>query len=128
MLCDMACPPADGSFCPLADESVDGLLSPSAANVCLYNKAKIKIFLPPSVSRNSVNIHLHEISSRLRFDCARRTPESPSLIDTVRIELQHLVVELLGGCCALHQPVEVSDILPGLFDNLWAVVIGRSLM
>jgi hypothetical protein len=29
---------------------------------------------------------------------ARRIPERPPQIDPIRIELQHLVVELLGGC------------------------------
>ncbi|MDW0122245.1 MAG: hypothetical protein QOK81_06465 [Nitrososphaeraceae archaeon] len=35
---------------------------------------------------------------KLRFDRARRTPERPPRIDPIRIELQHLVVELLRGC------------------------------
>jgi hypothetical protein len=35
---------------------------------------------------------------KLRFDRARRIPERLPRIDPIRIELQHLVVELLGGC------------------------------
>src|ERR1700722_5190161 len=49
--------------------------------------------------------------------CPRRSPERPARIDSVRIERQHLVVERLSRCRLLHQPVEIADVLSGLFDD-----------
>src|SRR3989441_13020461 len=63
----------------------------------------------------------------LRFDRARRTPERAG-IDAIRIELQHLVVELSRGRRRPGYAVEITDVLPGLFNDLGAVVVPRSLM
>src|SRR2546422_3327419 len=63
----------------------------------------------------------------LRFDRARRSPER-ARIDAIRIELQHLVVELSRGRRRPGYAVEITDVLPGLFNDLGAVVVPRSLM
>src|SRR3989442_9925224 len=62
----------------------------------------------------------------LRFDRARRSPER-ARIDPIRMELQHLVVEISRGR-RLGNAVEIADVLPGLFNDLGAVVVPRSLM
>src|SRR5256885_14941797 len=64
----------------------------------------------------------------LRFDRARRIPEREPRIDPIRIALQHLVVERSRGRRRLGYAVEIADVLPGLFNDLGAVVVPRSLM
>ena len=44
------------------------------------------------------------------------------------IEREHLVVELARRRRRLGEPVEVADILAGLFDDPGAIVVARSLM
>src|SRR3989442_15139365 len=63
----------------------------------------------------------------LRFDRARRTPER-ARIDAIRVELQHLVVQLSRGRRRPGYAVEIADVLPGLFNDLGAVVVPRPLM
>ena len=63
-----------------------------------------------------------------RFDAARRKPERSPRIDPIRIELQHLVVESSRGCRCRGYAVEIADVLPGLFNDLGAVVVPRSLV
>jgi hypothetical protein len=62
------------------------------------------------------------------LDCACRTPERPPGIDPVRIELQHLIVQLLRGCCRSRKAVEIPDVPPGLFDDPGIVVVFGSLV
>src|SRR2546425_3087895 len=64
----------------------------------------------------------------LRFDRARPIPEREPRIDPIRIALQHLVVERSRGRRRLGYAVEIADVLPGLFNDLGAVVAPRSLM
>src|SRR6266446_8508112 len=64
----------------------------------------------------------------LRFGRARRIPEREPRIDPLRIALQHLVVERSRGRRRLGYAVEIADVLPGLFNDLGAVVVPRSLM
>jgi hypothetical protein len=58
---------------------------------------------------------------------ARRKPERP-WIDTIRIQLQHLVVELSHGRRRLGQAVEIADVLPGLFNDPGTIVVSRPLV
>src|SRR2546426_10543440 len=62
----------------------------------------------------------------LRFDRARRSPER-ARIDPIRMELQHLVVEISRGR-RLGNAIEIADVLPGLLNDLGAVIVPRSLM
>src|SRR6266478_2008170 len=64
---------------------------------------------------------------RSALDRACRGPE-PARIDPMRIEREHLVVELSRRRRCLGEPVEIADVLPGLFDDPGAVVVARSLM
>ena len=64
----------------------------------------------------------------LLFDCSRRTPKCPSRIDPIRIELQHLLVELLCGRRHYGHSVEIAYVLAGLLDDTGIVLIIRSLM
>ena len=64
----------------------------------------------------------------LRFDRAHRKPERSSRIDPIRVELQHLVVESSRGRRCPGYAVEIADVLPGLFNDLGAVVVPRSLV
>jgi hypothetical protein len=57
----------------------------------------------------------------------RRKPEG-QWIDPLRIEFQHLVVELARGRRRPGQAVEIADLLPGLFNDLGAVVFPGPLM
>src|SRR3989442_5249331 len=68
-----------------------------------------------------------QIVKRLAFDGAGRPPER-ARIGTIRVELQHLVVELSRGRARLGYAVEVADVLPGLFDDSGAVVLLGFLM
>src|SRR2546425_6188982 len=63
----------------------------------------------------------------LRFDRARRTPERAG-IDAIRIELQHLVVELPRGRRRSGYAVEIANVLSGLFNDLGPIVAPRPLM
>src|SRR2546426_219755 len=63
----------------------------------------------------------------LRFDRARRSPER-ARIDPIRMELQHLVVENSCGRRRLGNAIEIADVLPGLLNDLGAVIVHRSLM
>src|SRR2546425_10068976 len=63
----------------------------------------------------------------LRFDRARRTPERAG-IDAIRIELQHLVVELPRGRRRPGYAVEIANVLSGLFNDLGPIVAPRPLM
>ncbi len=67
------------------------------------------------------------LSDVLRFDRARRIPEREPRIDPLRIEFQHLVVELSRGRRRPGYAVEIADVLPGLCNELGAVVVPRSL-
>ena len=60
---------------------------------------------------------------RVRILFVGEAPERPARINAVRIELQHLVVELLSGCRRFRQPVEIVDVLPGLFDDAGIVLV-----
>ena len=44
------------------------------------------------------------------------------------MEFQHLIVELWRGLRRPGQAVKIADVLPGLFNDLGAVVVPRSLM
>src|SRR2546425_9584927 len=68
-----------------------------------------------------------QIVKRLAFDGAGRSPER-ARIGPIRVELQHLVVELSRGRARLGYAVEVADVLPGLFDDSGAVVLLGFLM
>ena len=63
----------------------------------------------------------------LRFDRTRRIPER-ARIDPIRMELQHLVVELSRGRRRPGYAVEIADVLPGLFNDLGAVVVFSPLV
>ena len=47
---------------------------------------------------------------------------------TVRVELEHPLVELLSRCGGFHYAVEIPDVLPGLFDDPGIVVVFRPLV
>ena len=64
---------------------------------------------------------------RSSCDRARRTPQR-ARIGSIRIELQHLVVELSRGRRHLGHAVEIADLLPGLVDDSGAVVVLRFLV
>src|SRR5689334_16394369 len=66
--------------------------------------------------------------SSLWLSRTRRTPQRPPRIDSVRIELQHLVVELLSGSGRFRETVKIEDVLSRLFDDSGIVVAVRSLM
>src|SRR3989442_15514671 len=68
-----------------------------------------------------------QIVKRLAFDGAGRSPER-ARVGPIRIELQHLVVELSRGRARLGYAVEIADVLPGLFDYSGAVVLLGFLM
>jgi hypothetical protein len=44
------------------------------------------------------------------------------------MQLQHLVVKLLGGFRRFRQSVEIADVLSGLFDDPGIVLVFRSLV
>src|SRR5229473_6180850 len=69
--------------------------------------------------------HVRLKSSAL--DRACRGPEY-ARIDPIRIEREHLVVQLARRRRRLGYPVESADVLPGLFDDPGVVVVPRSLM
>jgi hypothetical protein len=46
----------------------------------------------------------------------------------IRIELQHLVVELSRGRARLGYALEIADVLPGLFDDTGVIVLLGFLM
>ena len=50
---------------------------------------------------------------------ARAELQSPSRIDSVRIELQHLAVEVLSARRRFREVVEIADVLPSLFKGCW---------
>ena len=51
-----------------------------------------------------------------------RTPER-AWINTVRVEPQHLVVQLSRGRRGVGYAVEIADVLAGLFDDPGAVIV-----
>src|ERR1700686_3930474 len=61
------------------------------------------------------------------FDAARRKPEG-ARIDPIRMEFQHLVVELSRCRRCLGYAAEIKNVLSGLFNDLGAVVVPGSLM
>ena len=63
-----------------------------------------------------------------RLDCTCRTPERPPRVDSIGIELQHLLVELLSGRRRRRKAIEIADVLPSLFDDPRIVVVFRSLV
>src|SRR5260370_38570286 len=63
----------------------------------------------------------------LRFGRTRRTPKR-ARVGSIRIELQHLVVEFSDGCRHLGQTVEIADVLSGLFKNSGTVTLLGFLM
>src|SRR5215467_13216202 len=71
-------------------------------------------------------VSAHVAIPTLLFYCPCRTPERPSWIDPIRIEIQHLVVKLLGGCRDYGHSVEITYVLSGLLDDSWIIVITRS--
>jgi hypothetical protein len=46
----------------------------------------------------------------------------------VWIEIRHLVIQLLSSDRSFREPVEIADILSGLLDDLWMVVVFGSPM
>src|ERR1700730_9110019 len=62
-----------------------------------------------------------------RFDGSRRKPER-ARIDPIRIKLHHLAVELLRDRRRPGYAVEITNVLSGLFNDLGAVVVPRSLV
>ncbi len=58
----------------------------------------------------------------------RAERQRSSRIDPIRIELQHLVLESSRGCRCRGYKVEITDLLPVLFNDLGAVVIPISLV
>src|SRR6185503_734990 len=62
------------------------------------------------------------------LDGAYRTPERPRGIDPVRVDLQHPVVQLLAGFRRFRKPVEIANVLAGLFDDPGIVVVLGSLV
>ncbi len=64
---------------------------------------------------------------RSALDRACRGPEH-ARIDPIRIEREHLVVQLSRRRRRLDEPVEIADVLPGLFDDPGVIVVPRSLM
>src|SRR6266404_3998867 len=78
--------------------------------------------------RNLRDIPVGDLSGELsRFDRVRRTPER-ARIGPIRVELQHPVVELACGRRRFGKAIEISDVLPGLLDDLRAVFPFRLLM
>jgi hypothetical protein len=59
---------------------------------------------------------------------ARAELQSPSRIDSVRIELQHLAVEVLSARRRFREAVEIADVLPSLFKGAGIVAAFRSLI
>src|SRR5262250_1474182 len=70
----------------------------------------------------SLSVHkLLAVMRCSRRDCAYGTPERPPRIHPVRIEL-------LSARRRFREPVEIADVLPGLFDDPGTVVVFGSLM
>src|SRR4029077_11217708 len=74
------------------------------------------------MARRAEHQSLFCFRGHLWLDAARRGPER-ARIDAVRIEPQHLIVQLSRSGCRLGQAVEIADVLTGLFDDPGAVVV-----
>src|SRR5206468_1423947 len=85
-----------------------------------WSRLKFARFASP---RRSPNCSMPaSTSGRRTHRGACRAPERPRWIDSIRIELEHPVVELLSARRRLGKPIEVANVLPSLFDILGIVV------